>query len=269
MEKNYYDILEVNKNASPEVIEKAYKTLVKKYHPDLQTDSSKEKAENKMKELNEAYEILSNTEKRQAYNSKLEESEKKSSSESKEPSHEPKHEEKQSYQEQSFNEQSYQKQKYQEQTYQNNYHENYTQNENINNTNNMQNQQINNQRPSIETDEFEEKLNISGQLYDQMKYEQMRYGEEMKNAINKAYYDAYIQDLKNRGYKIKYKKSKKDYIRILLTVFIIIFILFLLLQIPVIKNYLYSLYKENEIIKTIIDIFTSIINQILNIFKKN
>ena len=33
---NYYKILEVDKNASPEVIEKAYKTLVKKYHPDLQ-----------------------------------------------------------------------------------------------------------------------------------------------------------------------------------------------------------------------------------------
>ena len=36
MEENYYDILEVSKNASPEIIEKAYKTLVKKYHPDLQ-----------------------------------------------------------------------------------------------------------------------------------------------------------------------------------------------------------------------------------------
>ena len=35
--KNYYEILEVSQNASPEVIEKAYKALVKKYHPDLQT----------------------------------------------------------------------------------------------------------------------------------------------------------------------------------------------------------------------------------------
>ena len=34
--KNYYEILEVDKNASEEVIEKAYKTLAKKYHPDLQ-----------------------------------------------------------------------------------------------------------------------------------------------------------------------------------------------------------------------------------------
>ena len=41
MEKNYYDILEVNKNASQEIIEKAYKTLVKKYHPDLQDNNLK------------------------------------------------------------------------------------------------------------------------------------------------------------------------------------------------------------------------------------
>ena len=41
MEENYYDILEVSKNASPEIIEKAYKTLVKKYHPDLQKNEEK------------------------------------------------------------------------------------------------------------------------------------------------------------------------------------------------------------------------------------
>ena len=72
MDKNYYDILEISKNASPEVIEKAYKALVKKYHPDLQSENSKKDAELKMKELNEAYETISNPEKRQAYNQKLE-----------------------------------------------------------------------------------------------------------------------------------------------------------------------------------------------------
>ncbi|MBO6244107.1 MAG: DnaJ domain-containing protein, partial [Clostridia bacterium] len=34
--KNYYEILEINENASQEIIEKVYKVLVKKYHPDLQ-----------------------------------------------------------------------------------------------------------------------------------------------------------------------------------------------------------------------------------------
>ncbi len=40
-----YDILEVSRKASKEVIEKAYKTLAKKYHPDLQTAENKEIAE--------------------------------------------------------------------------------------------------------------------------------------------------------------------------------------------------------------------------------
>ena len=48
MEENYYDILEVSKNASPEIIEKAYKTLVKKYHPDLQKNEEKNEKERKI-----------------------------------------------------------------------------------------------------------------------------------------------------------------------------------------------------------------------------
>ena len=39
--KNYYEILQVNENASQEIIEKAYKVLAKKYHPDLQNDMKK------------------------------------------------------------------------------------------------------------------------------------------------------------------------------------------------------------------------------------
>ena len=63
---NYYEILEVSEKASKEVIEKAYKALAKKYHPDLNKDNPKE-AEAKMKEINEAYEILINDTKRAYY----------------------------------------------------------------------------------------------------------------------------------------------------------------------------------------------------------
>ena len=66
--KNYYEILEVDKNASEEVIEKAYKTLAKKYHPDLQNNS---KCQDKMRQINEAYEILSNDFKRREYDEKI------------------------------------------------------------------------------------------------------------------------------------------------------------------------------------------------------
>ena len=66
--KNYYEILEVDKNASEEVIEKAYKTLAKKYHPDLQNNSN---CQDKMCQINEAYEILSNDFKRREYDEKI------------------------------------------------------------------------------------------------------------------------------------------------------------------------------------------------------
>lgn len=68
---NYYEILEVSEKASAEVIEKAYKALVKKYHPDLQPNENKHEAENKIKVINEAYEILSDAAKKESYDKKL------------------------------------------------------------------------------------------------------------------------------------------------------------------------------------------------------
>jgi len=69
--KNLYELLEVSETASNEIIEKAYKILTKKYHPDLQAEEQKEKAEQTMKQINEAYDILSNEEKRKEYDKKL------------------------------------------------------------------------------------------------------------------------------------------------------------------------------------------------------
>ena len=62
--KDYYAILGVEKNASPEAIKKAYRKLAHKYHPDV---SKEAKAEEKFKEVAEAYETLKNPEKRAAY----------------------------------------------------------------------------------------------------------------------------------------------------------------------------------------------------------
>ena len=73
MKKNYYQILQVDPNASSEIIDKAYKTLIKKYHPDLQTEENKIYATEMIKKLNEAYEILSNSEKRKLYDTNLNE----------------------------------------------------------------------------------------------------------------------------------------------------------------------------------------------------
>lgn len=62
--KDYYATLGVKKDASQEEIQKAYRKLARKYHPDVNKDS---KAEVKFKEIGEAYEVLKDPEKRQKY----------------------------------------------------------------------------------------------------------------------------------------------------------------------------------------------------------
>ena len=70
---NLYEVLEVSEKASKEIIEKAYKVLAKRYHPDLQEEKDKKQAEEKMKQINEAYAILIDDEKRRAYDIELNE----------------------------------------------------------------------------------------------------------------------------------------------------------------------------------------------------
>ncbi len=215
MEENYYDILQVNKNASIEIIEKAYKTLVKKYHPDLQEGNLKEKYEEKIKKINEAYEVLSDSEKRKSYDLTL---------------------------------------NHQNIISEEEYNKLYSEYINMKNELNYLKNNLKQSSNNIVNNEFNDNPNFSQEA------NAKDFADSINNVINKAYYDAYIQDLKNRGYKIKFKKSKKDYIAILITLFIIIFSIFILWHIPFVRNYLVKLYEENDIIK----FFTNLIS---NIFK--
>lgn len=206
MEKNYYDILEVNKNASPEIIEKAYKTLIKKYHPDLQENELKNEYEEKIKKINEAYEILSDTEKRRIYNLNLKNTE------------------------------------FSIDDYNNLYNENFNLKKEINYLKNKIN---NNSYNNLQKNTYDNSLNnIENEI-----------NKKINNAVKKAYYDAYIQDLKNRGYKIKYKKTLRDFIALILTLLIITLISFILWHIPFINNYLINLYNENTALQFIINLF--------------
>jgi len=64
MAKSLYETLNVSENATPAEIKKAYRTLAKKYHPDMNKDP---KAEEKFKEINAAYEVLGDEQKKSQY----------------------------------------------------------------------------------------------------------------------------------------------------------------------------------------------------------
>jgi len=66
--RNYYEVLGVERDASDEELKKAYRKLARQYHPDLHSgEPQKKSAEEKFKEVNEAYEVLSDQDKRRKY----------------------------------------------------------------------------------------------------------------------------------------------------------------------------------------------------------
>lgn len=70
--RDYYEVLGLSKNASESEIKSAFRKLSRKWHPDMQagkSDAEKKDAEEKFKEIAEAYEVLSDKDKRQSYDS--------------------------------------------------------------------------------------------------------------------------------------------------------------------------------------------------------
>ena len=63
--RDYYEVLGINKNSSTEEIKKAYRKLALKYHPDK--NPGDKTAEERFKEISEAYEVLSDQQKKMAY----------------------------------------------------------------------------------------------------------------------------------------------------------------------------------------------------------
>jgi len=82
---DYYNVLGIDTSADVDIIRNAYRVLAKKYHPDTCQILSKKEAEEKIKLINEAYDVLSDPEKREIYDNQLFSSQKKQSSSNESP----------------------------------------------------------------------------------------------------------------------------------------------------------------------------------------
>ncbi len=194
--KNYYEILEVNQNASKEVIEKVYKLLVKKYHPDTQIEEKKNSAEEVLKQINLAYETLSDEKKRREYDEYL---------------------------------------------------------------NGLKDEQINKLK--------DENAFLKSQVVTlENKISNMLTIPNTQRSSNFSFQP--LQYLKNINYnhserttfkpdKTYFKRKFKDLVAIVLTIFIIVFVGFVLWHIPVFHDYCISLYENNSLIRNLINIISN------------
>lgn len=64
---SHYDVLQVSPDADPEVIDRAYRALSLKYHPDVTPEDSREAAHRRMQRINLAYAVLSDPQRRRDY----------------------------------------------------------------------------------------------------------------------------------------------------------------------------------------------------------
>ncbi len=226
-EKTLYEILEVSESASSEIIEKAYKTLAKKYHPDLQEEANKKQAETMMKKINEAYEVLGNEEKRSRYDLELEEKR---------------------------NQEELQKQSASQnnQGYNNAYNMQY-QNPNTTYQNNVTNNNVN-------YDYEKERLKYERKLQE----EEIKQRMKMQEDLNREYNNAYENYLRSLGYRIKHRWTKENTRDLFITIGVVFVVFIILWCIPPTHDWIVSFYENNPIIKTFVDIIIAIV---VGIFK--
>lgn len=196
----YYEILEVSRMASKEVITKAYKVLVRKYHPDLEQDKGKkEEAKEKMVRINEAYETLSDDEKRKKYDDTIAILEEKERIE--------KEKKKQQGKTQNVN----------------------TNVDNVNSNNNI----------SINNIDNANNLNDDTKLQEEMQRAEEEIQMHKQNIVNKMYED-YYNTLRRMGYKVVTVRPLKERIKVYVIAGIVILLLILIYNIPFIRGFIYS-----------------------------
>jgi chaperone protein dnaJ 2 len=196
----YYEILEVSRMASKEVITKAYKVLVRKYHPDLEQDEGKkEEAKEKMVRINEAYETLSDDEKRKKYDDTIAILEEKERIEKEKKKQQGK-----------------------------------TQNVNRNIDNVNSNNDI-----SINNIDNANNLNNDTKLQEEMQRAEEEIQMHKQNIVNQMYED-YYNTLRRMGYKVVTVRPLKERIKAYVIAGIVILLLILIYNIPFIRGFIYS-----------------------------
>ena len=96
--------------------------------------------------------------------------------------------------------------------------------------------------------------------------------KEMKKAereYKEKYKEAYVTELRNRGYNVKYPWTWKRVKNLLIGIIATILVIVVAWQIPMVREPLIELYNENVIIKTLVDVVGSILNAIFGVFKSN
>lgn len=223
MEKNYYEILEVDKNASQEIIDKAYKTLAKKYHPDLQDDTNKKESEELFKQINEAYETLSDPNSRHLYDEKL------NSTLISLEQYDKLYKQNQLLKKQVTELQSY-----------------------LNQLNTYITNNANQNHHTISEETYQKENNFYTDPYTNTNI------EKNMQSQNNSYSNQYSQDFDDDPYTVEYRKSFRDYLKGFLSILIVIFILFILWHIPFIHNYFVEFYENNEILQYIGNILSNL-----------
>ena len=114
---------------------------------------------------------------------------------------------------------------------------------------------------------------INEQEYQKILKKQKALDEKERKRAEKEYKEkykeAYVTELRNRGYDVKYPWTWKRVRNLIVGIATFIFIGYILWQIPAVKETLIDLYNENFIVKAIVDIIKSIFQAVASIFKSN
>lgn len=271
-----YDLLEVDENATKQEIEKAYQRLLLEYHKDPNL-SVQENQENEMilNKLKIAYDILSNDEKRKKYDNDLAKKRAEDLIKNVSTSNAIRNENNSENEKIKTTEKNDNINTTIEVSSNNSATNSKIVSENIfANQNNVE--KVTTPRQEQFPDEYQDdEVSLSKEEQEKLrKAAQREFKNNLKKAqkaeeeYNQAYNEAYNNYLRKMGYNVKEPWTLKRVKNVVITLIVIVLVCVIAWMIPPVREILISIYEDNIIIKSVVDIFGMFINAILSIFKK-